>query len=51
MYMIVTLEVVYDHVGKCRELALLFYTNYSDSILPDHHQEMKFQAKSHVIET
>ena len=22
MYMIVTLEVVYDHVGKCRKLAL-----------------------------
>ena len=28
MYMIVTLEVVYDHVEKCRKLAfVLFYTN------------------------
>ena len=27
------------------------YTNESNFILPDHHLEMKFQAKSHVIET
>ena len=25
MYMIVTLEVVYDHVGKCRKLALCYF--------------------------
>ena len=25
MYVIVTLEVVYDHVGKCRKLALCYF--------------------------
>ena len=25
MYMIVTLEVVYGHVGKCRKLALCYF--------------------------
>ena len=25
MYMIVTLEVVYDHVGKCCKLALCYF--------------------------
>ena len=25
MYMIMTLEVVYDHVGKCRKLALCYF--------------------------
>ena len=43
MYTIVTLEVVYDHVGKCRKLVL-----HSIVLL---YVEMKFQAKSHVIET
>ena len=33
MYMIVTLGIVYDHV-------VLFYTNQSNSILPDHHLEI-----------
>ena len=39
-----------NFIGKCRKL-VLFYTNQSNFILPDHHVEMKFQAKSHVIET
>ena len=29
----------------------IFNTNQPNFILPDHHLEMKFQAKSHVIET
>ena len=52
MYIIVTLEVVYDHIGKCRKLPLC-YTNQSNFILPDHHLKIgnEISSKSHVIET
>ena len=30
---------------------MLFYTNQSNFILPDHHLEIGNEAKSHVIET
>ena len=44
-----TLKVVYDHVGKCRELALCYFIQIN-FILFDHHAfgNRKFQAKSHV---
>ena len=44
-----TVEVVYDHVGKCRELALCYFIQIN-FILFDHHAfgNRKFQAKSHV---
>ena len=50
--MIVTLEVVYDHVGKCRKLALCYFIQINlIFILPDHHLKIGNEAKSHVIET
>ena len=51
--MIVALEVVYDHVGKCCKLALCYFIqiNLYNFILPDHHLEIGNEAKSHVIET
>ena len=44
----VTLEVVYDHVGKCCKLALCYFIQIN---LPDHHLEIGNEAKSQVIET
>ena len=48
--MIVTLEVVYDHVGKCRKLALCYFIQIAIALCY-FILEMKFQAKSHLIET
>ena len=53
MYMIVTLEVVYDHVGKCK-LALCYFIQINlilFCLTTIWKSEMKFQAKRHVIET
>ena len=52
MYMIVTLEVIYDHVGKCRKLALGYFIQinlilFCLTVI----WKSEFQAKSHVIET
>ena len=50
MYMTVTLEVVYDHVGKCLKLALCYFL-YEFNLILFCLTTMKFQVKSHVIET
>ena len=52
MYMIVTLEVVYDHVGKCRNLALCYFIQINLILFClTHHLVIGNEAKSHVIET
>ena len=54
MYMIVTLEVVFDHVGKCRKFALCYFIQINlilFCLTTIWKSEMKFQAKGHVIET
>ena len=49
MYMIVTLEVVYDHVGKCRKLALCYFIQINLILFclttTICKSEVKFQAK------
>ena len=52
MYMIVTLEVVYDHVGKCRKLALCYFIQINLILFClTTIWKSEFQAKSYVIET
>ena len=52
MYMIVTLEVVYDHVGKYRKLALCYFIQINLILFClTTIWKSEFQAKSHVIET
>ena len=51
MYVIVTLEVVYDHVGKYRKLAVCYLILCKSCLTTIWKSEMKFQAKSHAIET
>ena len=48
MYMIVTLKVVYDHVGNSVSLrcAILYFENQSNFILPDHHLEIGNEISS-----
>ena len=51
MYMIVTLEVVYDHVGKCRKFALCYLIQINLILVClITIWKSEFQAKSHVIE-
>ena len=52
MCMIVTLEVVYDHVGKCRKPALCYFIQINLIIFClTSIWKSEIQAKSHVIET
>ena len=52
MYMIVTLEVVYDHVGKCRKLALCYFIQINLILFCwITIWKWEFQAKCDVIET
>ena len=52
MYMIVTLEAVYDHVGKCRKLAFCYFIAINLILFClTTIWKSEFQAKRHVIET
>ena len=52
MNMIVTLEVVYDHVGKCRKLALCYFIQINLILFClTTIWNSEFQIKNHVIET